>query len=189
MEKLHLTEKQKKVGLIVVCAWILAWLLVAEVCRASEPAGNGQRVDLALWLARSCVGESGWDSVETGECAAIAWIYHKRSYMLPGRNYFRAMVEYSAAIKPDQRRPWLRRLTRKGDRPRLLETNINWSYHRKKWMETLAFADKFFRGLVPDPTPEAMHFGGVFDEYRMDPQIWEPIDTGFKNTFWKRRDY
>ena len=149
---------------------------------------RGKRPDLALWLARSCVGEAGWNSADTGECAAIAWVYHKRSYNFPRRDYFKTMMEYSAAIKPDPRRPWIRRLTRRGDRPPLLETNIYWGKHQKKWFKVLEVADNFFRGRVTDPCPDCLHYGGHFDKKRMDLTIWRVAKTpDFNNLFFERR--
>jgi len=147
-------------------------------------AGGGP--DVALWLARSCVGEAGWHSVDNGECAAIAHVYHKRSYTLRSRNYMRAMTEYSAAVRVG--RPWIRQLTRKADRPRLLETNVYWGRHRDKWIKTLQFADDFFRGRIPDPTPEALHYGGGMDRGRLDPNVWEVMSTPkFRNEFYRKR--
>ena len=181
-----MTKFQKKWGIIILCVWVLTWLVVAEVCKANEPMGKrNRRIDTALWLARSCVGEAGWDSFESGECAAIAHVYHKRSYHFPGRNYFRAMMDYSAAIRVG--RPWIRNLNRKGNRPHLLEGQIYWGKHRKLWKQTLDFADRFFRGQIPDPCPECLHFGGNMDVKRMDETIWEPVELGFRNTFWKKR--
>ena len=184
---LKMTKFQKKWGIIILCVWVLAWLLVAEICKANEPQGNrNRRVDTALWLARSIVGECGWKCVDTGEAAAIAWIYHKRSYHFPGRNYFRAMMDYSAAIRVG--RAWIRNLNRRGDRPRLLEGQIYWGKHRKLWMKTLDFADRFFRGQVTDPCPQCLHFGGHFDKKNMNMSVWKVADTpGTKNLFFEKR--
>lgn len=157
--------------------------LIATVCEAKPK----KRIDLALWLARSCVGEAGWNSVESGECAAIAWVYHKRSYMYPRRDYRRAMVDYSAAIRIG--RPWIRALNRKGDRPPMLETNIHWGAHVKKWQATLDFADTFFKGRIPDPVPEALHYGGRMDRGRLDPRRWIVMDTpDFRNEFYALKE-
>lgn len=183
-----MSERQKKLLLVACCIWVLGFLLIAELCRANGPINmRKQKIDVALWLARSCVGEAGWDSVDTGECAAIAHIYHKRSYMLPKRDYFKAMIDYSVAIKPDPRRPWIRNLNRTDRRPRMLSSNTSWTIHYPKWKKTLEFADRFFSGLIQDPCPECLHFGGVMDRKRMDSKLWKRAELGFRNEFWVKR--
>lgn len=184
-----MTTKQKDFLLIMALAWILIGLLVAEICNANEPPGDGrQKPDLGLWLARACVGEAGWKSFQTGECAAIAHIFHKRSYNHHRRSYFKSMVDYSAALRVGYKtRPWLKHLNRAGNRPRMLESNVSWSIHHPLWVKTLDFADRFFKGQIPDPTPKALHFGGVMDVVNMDPLVWKQIDTPFRNKFWERR--
>jgi hypothetical protein len=183
-----MTTATKDKLIIMACIWVLLFLIIAKLCEASEPPGPRDRVDLALWLARACIGEAGWRSAETGECAAIAHVFHKRSYMAPGRDYFTAMREYSAALRVGiKTRPWLRNLRRDGRRPRLLEGQIYWGKHRPLWLKTLELADRFFKGRVLDPTPEALHFGGLMDVKNMDPDQWAIINVNFKNKFWRKK--
>jgi hypothetical protein len=185
-----MTEYQKKWGIVLLCVWVLGWLLVAEVCKAEQPKGASRnRVDVAVWLAQSIVGECGWKCAQTGEGAAIAWIYFKRSYNHHRRDYFRAMFDYSAALRVGYKtRPWLRQLNRSGKRPRLLETNTAWSRHQKYWFKTLALADEFFEGKVKDTCPNCLHFGGVMDVKNMNPAVWKKVDVPFRNKFWEKRD-
>jgi hypothetical protein len=136
-------------------------------------------------LGRSCVGEAGFDAVD--ECAAIAWIYAKRAraHRWP---LSKMMRRYSAALKPHERhrRPWLFELELKGTRPRSWPAGLSWRKHRILWGKLLAMLDRWARGEVQDPLPDADHFGSRQDARRaLYVRRWYRLETpaGFRNWF------
>jgi hypothetical protein len=164
---------------------ILVPLVMATLLRPTEPPS-----ETALWLARSCIGEAGWDAAERGECAAIWHVYHRRSQLL-GWPLLRVVKRYSAAVKPGSHsRPWVRALTRDGAKPRGWDRRMKWGRYRDRWYQTLALADLFVAGRVADPLPAAGHYGGPMDR-GLNPRVWVRIDTGgrFANWFYRRRDH
>jgi hypothetical protein len=142
----------------------------------------------ALWLARSCVGEAGWDAAESGECAAIWHVYGKRARDT-GRPIKRTARLYSSAIK---RGPWAREwvfgLNRGGEKPKGWPKRLRWNRYRDRWFETLALADLFLEGRIEDPLPSAEHYGGRMDRKNLCPRSWKRIQAhGFVNWFYARR--
>ena len=165
---------------VLVCLFAVIVMLIAEHCKASEDA---ESLEDALWLARSCVGEAGWDSVETGECAAILHIYKKRGE-LNGKGTLWTAKKYSAAIKPGRhhRNTWVRYLdgTRK---PKHWPANLKWERYSEKWNRAYWYAVDFLNGEVEDPLPDAMHYGSRIDAHRV-PSSWKRIKAPFRNWFW-----
>ena len=140
----------------------------------------------ALWLARSCVGEAGFESGETGECAAIHHVYLKRSH-IANRRYSKIMHSYSAAIRPGHGKRWVRNLRADGKNPPGFG-NMDWSLYREQWLGILDTARKLVAGEIEDPLPSALHYGGWVDRHRLDRRYWRPIkNTGFRNTFYERK--
>ena len=142
--------------------------------------------DVAVWLARSCVGESNnWKSYQTGECAAILHIYKKLSNR--GRySVFEVAKKYSAAIKrhKDHPNPWVFTLGRLGTKPKKWPHGAKWAPRRVDWLATLVLAESFLEGNVPDPLPLADHYGGECDHARAIRAGWWKLDTPFKNNFY-----
>lgn len=146
--------------------------------------------DVALWLARSCVGESGWDTHKTGECSAIIHVYKKRS-QITGWLIYKVARKYSAAIKARQGRPnpWVMYLDRLGTKPKKWPSQAKWDTHRAHWLEILAWVDTFMANPTPDPLPNADHYGGSVDAHRARRMGWWKLDTPqFKNKFWSITD-
>jgi hypothetical protein len=141
---------------------------------------------IALLLAQSCVGEAGFKSAETGECAAIAHVYLKRSEK-SGLSFVRVMRRYSAAIKPGVGKLWVRNLRHDGLKPRGWPRHLKWSRYVDDWRAVLNVANAFLAGRVKDPLPNALHYGGWIDRHRLGP-AWQriPVDK-FRNWFYRRR--
>jgi len=147
-----------------------------------------QARDVALWLARSCVGEANFDSAETGECAALLHVYAKRA-RLARKTIYEAVRKYSAAVKPRKNhpRPWVLQLNRNATQPK------RWPKYKKKWLsveylwlDVLWLCDDFLKGKVTNPVPEADHYGSRVDEWRAVQQKWRKLKVPrtFKNQFW-----
>ena len=165
-----------------------ALLLSATIAHAHEPKGD-QHVDVGLWLARSCVGEAGFDSSETGECAAIMHVYKKRA-KISGKSIYEIARKYSAAIKPrdDRRNRWVLDLDRAGNKPDYWHPRLSWKHHRIWWELMLEHVDDFLKGRVKDPVPSAMHYGGRMDRYRLPAESWRAIHSlPFRNIFYESR--
>lgn len=154
----------------IVCA-VMLW------CRF------GHTNDDALWLARSCIGEAGWNAWETGECAAILHIYKKRSAMT-GETPAKLASRYSAAIKSHKgkRNRWVLGLTENAERPHNWPHRLNWQRFRFSWLMTLLVVDMFLHDMTVDPLPRALHYGCVFDN---PPPGSVRIKTQFRNRFYR----
>jgi hypothetical protein len=165
---------------LVICAVALVTTLAWS--------GDAKSNDVALWIARSCVGEAGWKSHETGECAAIAHIYKKRS-AINGWSYYRTMRKYSGAIKRHRghSREWLFGLKQGAVRPIQWPSRLKWSEYEDDWQLTLDMARRFVSGEIDDPLPRADHYGSWVDRHRVLPS-WELLPTpNFKNWFFNER--
>ncbi len=152
-------------------------------------ANASPRGDVALLLAQSCVGEAGLSAHKTGECAAIWAIYAKRARRA-GVSLYRQTKLYSAAVKHWENKPnlWVMYLSRSGRQPQNWPRKLRWENHRQKWLDTVAYADRWLAGHIADPTPTAMHYGGWIDRNRLDPKMWKRIKTpGWGNWFYERR--
>lgn len=138
-----------------------------------------------VWLARSCVGESGFFAAS--ECMAIAWIYAKRAHM-SGWPLLKMIRRYSAATKPHEvhRRPWIFELNLDGEKPKHWPKTISWKHHKKAWFKLLAQLDDWKRGRVPDPLPRADHYGSYRDA-NQSPRVrrWQRLAAPeeFKNLY------
>lgn len=162
------------IGAVIAVLFAFSWL--TKDAQSKEP-------DIALWLARSCVGEAGFRSGDTGECAAIAHIYKKR-----GGHFYTTMRKYSGALKTHSKhtRPWLFDLNRAMRRPDGWPEHLKWSAYIDDWKKTLWVSDQFLAGNIPDPLPDAEHFGGWVDRHRV-PKHWVRIPSGYRNRFYKMR--
>ena len=163
---------------LTIILMLVAWLFAVQA-RGADP-------DPALWIARSCAGEAGLDSASTGECAAIAHIYRKRAEMY-GRDTLEIARKYSAAIKPrsGHSRRWVLSLVRTGEKPKNWPQGASWARYRESWLELLDYCDRFVAGEIPDPLPEAVHYGGAVDSHRAVG--WYEIKTTFRNRYYSVR--
>lgn len=167
---------------------VFAFFSLMLASRSCDCEASG-KTDVALWLARSCVGEAGFDSGSTGECAAIASVYRKRADV-SRFNLYQVIRKYSAAVKPGphQSRRWVFHLSRDLGKPKQWNTRLRWSNYRGKWEEVLSVCDDFVDGKVPDPVPLADHYGGWVDRWRARKAGWFKIKTPFRNDFWSITD-
>lgn len=146
-----------------------------------------QKNQTAVLLAQSCVGEAGFNSVANNECGAIAHIYLKLSKQK--QRPLRVVIwQYSAALKTHKRK-WIRHLNTRGKRPKFWPKNLRWKpLYRRKWKRVLTYCKKFVAGQVPDPLPNAIHYGGKMD---IPVKGWIRIKTRLalkmNNYFYKRR--
>lgn len=163
---------------VLLVFWALLWVDIAH---------SKEKPDVALWLARSCVGEANWDSAKTGECAAILHIYARRARKLDW-TILRVVKRYSAAVKrrKSHPRPWVLNLNREATEPRGWPQRLIWKRSQLQWLDILDLADNFLLGLVPDPLPQADHYGGPLD---VPKGRMYPLRTKFRNRFYttKRR--
>jgi len=136
-----------------------------------------------LWLARSCVGEAWFNTVD--ECIAIAWVYATRAKQQ--QVSLKSMVRsYSSPLKPEKNngRTWIFYLSLNGNRPKHWPRNLSWEKHKVKWLALIAALDDWAAGNRPNPVPGANHFGGSMDV----PDIrWAKLTApkNFKNSFYK----
>ena len=158
-----------------------------------QAAKDDQHTDVGLWLARSCVGEAGFTSLETGECAAIMHIYKKRSSG-SRKSIYKTARRYSAALKPVSNpqyrinNTWILSLRRNLQKPYNWNPRLRWNPHKILWRRMLIHADDFLKGRVTDPVPTAVHYGGNMDRGNLSPRYWRRI-TGlpYANTFYEAR--
>ncbi len=138
-----------------------------------------------VWLARSCVGESGFFNTE--ECIAIAWVYATRAKEA-GWPFIKMTKKYSAALKRHKRhrRPWIFQLNASGRKPKSWPDGVMWSRYKGPWLDILAALDEWQAGKMPNPVPGANHFGSPEDE-RASVKVrgWLKMDTpdDFENLF------
>ncbi len=166
---------------------ILILSLAPSMALAQPPIPTDEWTDTAaLNLARSCVAEAGFDSADTGECAAIAWVYSRRFHQMrvAGRymSFARLVWQYSAPLRVG-RRPWVTNLD--GDeRPRGMPRAWPWESLLPKWQRVKAFVQEWSRGETENPCPGANHFGSVQDGA---PSDWTSIRCNFRprNRFWR----
>ncbi len=155
-----------------------------ETVEASRPVPAKQWNDKTkLWIARSCVGESGWSPEE---CYGIAWVYATRAEQL--NVHVRVVArQYSAAIKDHSAsKLWIRNLTLTGKRPNGWPDRLKWSNHKQKWLDLLACLDRWAEGEVENPVLGANHYGGKMD---IPGKRWTRIPAPlFRNRFWRSED-
>jgi hypothetical protein len=164
---------------------IMMAIMICLLCMAIDANAQDDDTDehTALWLARSCIGEAGWSSHQTGECAAIMHVYKKRS-AIRGTSILATAARYSAAIKPGnhQRNKWVRHLDGL-ERPKHWPKGADWNKYKNSWMTTRDHAREFVAGNIPDPLPSAMHYGSRIDRHRAQPN-WKLLKTPYRNLFW-----
>lgn len=156
----------------------LAIVIYCQCCTArAEPVPD------SIWLARSCAGEAGLWSYETGECLAILHIYKKRAE-LNSTSIVKMAKQYSAAIKQRGRRHpnrWVLYLL-DHTRPKYWPRGASWAKYRVHWIRLWFQAAMFLQGRTDDPLPRALHYGGSMDPR---PQGFEMMQTKFRNRFYR----
>lgn len=115
-----------------------------------------------LWLARSCVGEAGFDSYD--ECLGIAWVYATRSRE-NGHKFVTMVRLYSSAVKrkANKSRKWIFHLGLRGHKPKNWPKKLSWRPHRAHWLRLLSMLDDWAKGYYENPVEGANHFGSPTD--------------------------
>jgi hypothetical protein len=167
--------------------YLILWMTAFALLLAGFNLSASEK-DIGLWLARSCIGEAGWRSAKTGECAAIAHVYKKRQ-RFNKLDYYKTMRLYSSALKKKKRNAnrWVRHLSRDLEQPKGWPKTVSWKRYKPRWVEALEVADAFLLGDVKDPLPRALHYGCHADAYRAKNAGWIEMKTGFRNFFYKVR--
>jgi hypothetical protein len=124
---------------------------------ATPPRPSVQPTEISIeTIAASCVGEAGWDSWRTGECAALAHLYVRRHSAVVARGSRLSLAGLVVAYSfPLRRRPGLRayRASGRGVPSDRLED----------WMELIGVVCRALDNQEPDPCPTARHFAGPHD--------------------------
>jgi hypothetical protein len=176
--------------------WLVyAFALATVVCSPRALATQAPRLPVAEWtaetrldLARSVVGEAGWDAYETGEAVAIAevyrarWLHVRRTW--PTASYRSIVRAYSRALD-GRRRVWVTTISYSTTRPRGWPGNLRWEPYRKRLVNTAKVLDTWQAGGASTPCPGANHFGGPMD------QPWRGLQrvacvSPTRNTFYRR---
>ena len=176
-------HKKRWLIAVVVSSGLAATIVQGEVRERPVRAREWTQQAKVL-TARSCVGEAGFEAVD--ECMAIAWVYATRARETK-MGYVKIVKRYSAALKAHSmhRRPWIRELNLKGDKPENWPS-LNWRVHRYLWKQLLVRLDEWARGKVPNPIPDANHYGSEGDAKRARyVRRWKKLEAPpeFKNWF------
>ncbi len=153
-------------------------LLVVGVVRGQE--------DSEPWLARCMMGETSFDN--THEHLAMAWVLEKRwkqaRKRFPALTFLQQVRGYCACLSGN--RLWLRHLHPPVGGvslpPKGWPAKAVWGVAAPHWSAALRVAETF--RSMPDPYPQAMHWGGTMD---LPCKGCVAIDTGGKtaNTFYR----
>ena len=155
---------------------ILLFLLPGVTLAGERPIAEEEWTDQSkVWLARSCVGESGFHA--RGECLAISWVYAERSSYSKKFDFLGMVKRYSAAVQRSKNhRTWIRGLNLKAERPRDWPEGPDWTgVYRPAWIKLLDILDEWAEGQWENPCPGANHYGGSFDVVRARQQRWLPV--------------
>lgn len=156
-------------------------LALVATCPAPAPAATND----ALWLARMCVGESGWGRLDT--CAAEVGVIRRRG-LLHGTQLATMARAYSSALRRP-RRPWVPRLLPTGPAPRGWPA-ASWPRHRARFGVILEHVEGVLAGDVVDPCEDErpLHFGGPAHIDADLPDDWQVVDCvpGSRQRFWRR---
>lgn len=131
-----------------------------------------------LMLARAMVGEADWHEPDH---VAIAWVlarrWHTHQLNREHVSFERFIERYSAAMRSDSERSlWIRSLPW-GPMP---------GPYGQRWNRVQNLVKAWGQGLVKDPCPQAIHWGGTMDR---PARSWHPISCGLtRNIFYTRRD-
>ena len=130
-----------------------------------------------IWLARSLIGEVGWD--RPAEQASVAWVYANRARKLERYTFIQMVRKYSAAVRmPGKRRqPWVFELQLNIKKPDYWPGYVKWEgHHDQYWISTLDLIDRWQAGKVPNYCPTANHFGSYSDSFRAESLRWTRVE-------------
>ncbi len=170
-------KRDEKIAAVII-------VVFAVLCFTS--LGHCKEKDVAVWLARSCVGEAGFDAYKTGECLSIWHVYKKRAE-LSGRTVLGTCLKYSAAVKTNKH-TWVKHLNRTAVSPKYWPARLNWEgVYWLRWIETYQAAERFLKGGTKDPRPTALHYGGSMD-VGLNPKVWRRLERLLhRNIFYELR--
>lgn len=156
------------------------------VCLAAVPATAAAQGP-ALALARVCVSEAGWQSVQSGDCAAIAHVLRRRSSV--GRVTRGIVCQYSprSCNKRRRVRRWIAHLRPDMRRPDYWPRGSSWARRRPAWRETLAHAARLVRGERLDRCRRPPdHWGARWFTVNARRYGWERVQCGpTLNAYWR----
>lgn len=160
------------------------------VSRGGRPIPREQWTDSTkVWLARSCVGEAGFDAYE--ECIGIAWVYAVRWKSSAGRDTLEGVIRsYSAAVKSrnSHKRKWIFDLRLDGKRPKGWPKRLSWKGHLKFWNKILFELEQWSKGFRPNPVKGAIHWGGSMDTPHASwVRVLPEAGVKFKNIFYRSK--
>jgi hypothetical protein len=148
-----------------------------QVIRGLPVAPEEWTEQARTWLARSLIGEVGWD--RPAEQAAVAWVYANRARKLEQYTFVAMVKRYSAAIRrPGKlRAPWLFELQPDNrSKPKSWPEFARWKNHRSEsWIAVLDVVDRWQAGEIPNYCPDANHFGNYGDRLRALSLRWTSI--------------
>jgi hypothetical protein len=117
--------------------------------------------EAVLWQARSCVGEVGWNDLQS--CTAMAYVHMHRARRL-GLPLVHMIRAYSSPVNPDVRqrsRRWVSHLNYDASEPRHWPEEASWSNFRDKWLRIIRHVSRVLEGAVRNPCPRALHYGSA----------------------------
>lgn len=152
---------------------MIQWLMFVGGITASSHA-MAQPVPQEQWsdstrlaLAVCLVAEVGWN-MQT-EHAAISHVLAKRWRIAKASNpdaTFEGMVRRYCSVHRvgDPQRLWLRQLKWEplSEDPGFGD-GVNWENYIRNWDRVRGTVDLFEKAALPDPLPQALHWGGVMD--------------------------
>ena len=131
-------------------------VLAAAVPRP-DVAQAGRFVPLQLLQARSCYAEV---TTHLDACAAIVHVHKKRAVLRQMAE--RTMVRlYSQPMRrATGPRRWVHLLRPEGRAPRGWPRRYSWPRTQERFRAVYDHVGRVLRGEVPDPCPDALHYGG-----------------------------
>lgn len=145
--------------------------LAALLATSSAEAQRAYRAPDHLTLARVCVHEAGWESVD--DCAAI-WEVLRAGAERGGYSVRVYALAYSGrALRGQTSRPWVAELNEEGSRPRSWPTtwqgrpHPGWGAFRTRWLALLEACRLIVAGEVRSSCEDQPHdWGGPVDDRR-----------------------
>lgn len=131
-----------------------------------------------LTLARAMVGEADWHEPDH---VAIAFVLARRWRMHSANRepitFQRYISLYSASLRSESDRSNFIRSLPWGALP---------GPHEQRWNRVQKLVKAWGQGMIKDPCPNAMHWGGAMDR---PSRRWHPISCGLtRNIFYTHRD-
>jgi hypothetical protein len=162
-----------------IIAVLTILLLAAPAFAYRPPLPNTEWDDESrLTLARAMVGEADWhepDHVAIAFVLARRWRIHQQNR--EPISFARYIELYSKSLSSEsERSSWIRSLPW-GPMP---------GPYEQRWNRVQKLVRAFAEGMVKDPCPLAMHWGGTMDRPAMS---WHPVSCGLtRNIFYTHRE-